>query len=105
MNFFNWNIFTILHINQAMPNFNGDINYETSKKLLKILKGVKTVKQAKLAKPKIANLINDTTGKKIGIRKARKLFSTYIGCVFRFENYKPFNESKYVSLLKRMKSA
>lgn len=88
-----------------MPNFNGDINYETSKKLLKILKAVKTVKQAKLAKPKIANLINNTTGKKIGIRKARKLFSTYIERVFKFDNYKPNQESKYLSMIKRMKAA
>jgi len=88
-----------------MPNFNGDLNDESVRKLLTILKNVKTVKQAKLAKQKMANIINYSTGRKLGIRKARKLFSNYIERVFKFDNYKPFNESKYVSLIKRMKAA
>ena len=61
-------------------------NTTTSKKIVQYMKqiiGHTTIKKAKYIKKCIASLTNQHTGKKIGIKKARNIFSKYIGRILQ----------------------
>ena len=80
---------------------------DTNKQLVYYMKqiiGHTTVKKAKYIKKCIASLTNQFTGKKIGIKKARKLFSKYIGRILQYEytdKYK-FKHNKFLELERRL---
>ena len=74
---------------------------------MKQIIGHTTVKKAKYIKKCIASLTNQRTGKKIGIKKARNIFSKYIGIILQQEysdKYK-FKENQFLKIEYRLINA
>jgi hypothetical protein len=85
-------------------------NTTTSKQIVQYMKqivGHTTTKKAKYIKKCIASLTNEYTGKKIGIKKSRNIFSKYIGRILQHEysdKYK-FKQNKFLEIKYRLINA
>ena len=105
MNFFFHSYFQLFSLTNMYSK-----NTKTSKQIVKYMKqiiGNTTSRNARYIKRCIASLTNHSTGKKIGIKKARDIFSKYIGRILQQEysdKYK-FKQNKFLKIEYRLINA